>query len=73
MWPFTCLKKMSCHHTWHVTEVAHFIRRHDDPAHLYSESKGSNVYRICRNCLSQECHQVEGHLEKDEAFIIFGS
>lgn len=65
-------KQANCQHEWHITENLHVTRHHDTPAFVLPHSNESQVSRICRHCLKQECHTVPGHIDYDKALKIFG-
>lgn len=75
MWPFTSKKEKkekTCQHEWVITENLHIQRHHDTPAYVTPYSNETNVYRICRKCLKKETHVVNGHIDYDKAYKIFG-
>lgn len=61
-----------CTHDWEITHILHVTLRHDTPAYVVPESKQTNVYRICCKCLKKENHLVEGHIDDNKAYKIFG-
>ena len=58
-------------HLWRVTEALHITRHHDTPEYVVPLSKQTLVSRICKCCLKNETHTVNGHISMDEAKDIF--
>ncbi|UNA02648.1 hypothetical protein [Enterobacter phage vB_ExiM_F5M1E] len=69
---FTTKKKDECvMHNWRVTEALQITRHHDTPTYVVPQSHETQVSRVCKYCLKQEVHTVNGHISKEEAIDIY--
>ena len=64
-------KSSTCFHNWRVTEALKITRDHDTPAFVVPQSKETQVSRVCKYCLKQETHTVNGHIDLEEARDIY--
>lgn len=64
-------KEPKCVHEWVITENLHVTLRNPD-LYIMPEVYQTNISRICRCCLKKEYHTVNGHIDQDKAYKIFG-